>query len=98
MKTRPSLWFATLALATLGACTQFPELDSTVTPELAAAPYPDLVPVEPLLAQATAGRVDPVQTEAALQGRLSRLRVRAARLRGSVLTGRERQRRREGLR
>lgn len=98
MKTRPSFWFATLAFTTLGACAQFPELDRTVTPELAAAPFPALVPVEPLLAQATAGRVDPVQTEAALQGRLSRLRARAARLRGGVLTGRERQRLREGLR
>ncbi len=89
-------FLALLALA-LTACTQFPELDSTITPELEAAEYPDLVPVEPLLAQARAGRVDPQQTEAALLGRVSRLRARAARLRGSVLTGRERQRLRNGF-
>lgn len=87
-----------LAVLTLGACTQFPQLDRTITPELERAEYPTLVPVEPLLARATTGRVDPVQTEAALLGRLSRLRARAARLRGSVLSGRERQRLREGLR
>ena len=62
-----------MALA-LSACTQFPELDSTITPELEAADYQELVPVEPLLAQATAGRVDRNQTEAALLGRVARLR------------------------
>ena len=83
---------ALIALLALGACTQFPELDRTITPDLEAAEYPVLVPVDPLLARATEGQVDPVRTEAALLGRLARLRARAARLRGSVLTGRERQR------
>ena len=86
------------AILALGACTQFPQLDSTITPDLERAEFPALVPVEPLLATATAGRVDPVQTETALLGRLSRLRARAASLRGSVLSGRERQRLREGFR
>jgi hypothetical protein len=98
MLCRPPFWITFVALGTLGACTQFPELDRTVTPDLEAAEYPALVPVEPLLAKATTGRVDPIQTEAALQGRLSRLRARAAGLRGSVLSGRERQRLREGFR
>lgn len=87
---------ALMALA-LTACTQFPELDSTITPALEAADYPALVPVDPLLAQATAGRADPQQTEAALLARVARLRARAARLRGSVLSGRERQRLRDGF-
>ena len=95
MFSRLSILIAVLAL---GACTQFPELDNTITPDLERAEFPALVPVEPLLAAATAGRVDPVQTETALLGRLSRLRARADRLRGSVLSGRERQRLREGMR
>ncbi len=82
----------------LGACTQFPQLDARVTPALAASDYPALVPVEPVLAQATQGRVDPAQTQANLQARVANLRARANRLRGSVLTGRERQRLAQGLR
>lgn len=94
MATLPIL--PTLALC-LSACTQFPELDRTVAPAQESAAYPALVPVEPLLAAATEGRVDPDQTEADLQGRLARLRNRAAGLRGSVLSGRERQRLAQGL-
>tara|TARA_R110002049_G_scaffold23781_7_gene84834 strand:- start:50836 stop:51141 length:306 start_codon:yes stop_codon:yes gene_type:complete len=87
-----------LTLGSLTACTQFPALDATITPELEAADYPALVPLDPLLAQAEAGRIDPVQTEAALSARVARLRARAARLRGSVITGAERVRLTEGLR
>ena len=83
--------------AALAGCTQFPALDRTITPELEAAPFPALVPLDPLLARATAGRVDPVATETAVAARVARLRARAARLRGSVLTGRERQRLAQGL-
>ena len=95
------LWPLATTLCTLGmlaGCTQFPQLDHTQTAQLEASEYPALVPVEPLLAQATQGRVDPVQTQSNLQGRVSRLRARAARLRGSVLTGAERQRLERGLR
>ncbi|MGJ8625625.1 MAG: hypothetical protein ACSHXB_01585 [Sulfitobacter sp.] len=97
MKNRAALCFLPIAMLALNACTQFPALDRTITPALANAEFPELVPLDPLLARATAGRVDPVQTEAALSARVSRLRARAARLRGSVLTGRERQRLAEGL-
>ncbi len=86
------------ALLWLAACTQFPALDATITPELAAADYPELVPLEPLLAQASAGRIDPVATQSGLTGRVAGLRARAARLRGSVLTGNERVRLAEGMR
>ena len=86
-----------LLVLSMSACTQFPALDRTITPALENADYPDLVPVEPLLASATEGRVDPDATQAQLQGRLARLRSRAARLRGSVLLGRERQRLAQGL-
>lgn len=86
----------TLAAFSTG-CTQFPALDRTISQELEAVAYPALVPIEPLLAQADAGQVDATVTQANLNGRLARLRARAARLRGSVLSGREKQRLAQGL-
>tara|TARA_R110000787_G_scaffold248421_2_gene353967 strand:+ start:2643 stop:3017 length:375 start_codon:yes stop_codon:yes gene_type:complete len=97
MKCRAALYSLPLALLALSACTQFPALDRTITPALENADYPALVPIDPLLASATAGRVDAAQTEAALAARVAGLRARAARLRGSVLSGRERQRLAQGL-
>ena len=88
---------ALLAACCLAACTQFPELDRTISAEMAASDYPALVPLEPVLAQATAGRVDAQATQAQLEARVARLRSRAARMRGSILSGRERQRLAEGL-
>ena len=52
-----------LGVTLFAGCTQFPELDRTITPVFETAPYPDIVPIDPLLAQATPGRIAPVQTE-----------------------------------
>ncbi|KEJ89269.1 hypothetical protein [Sulfitobacter donghicola] len=90
-----ALW---ASVALLGACTQFPALDHTISPELANADYPELVPLQPVLAAAQNSRVEPVQAGAAIDGRVAALKARAARLRGSVLTGAERQRLAKGLR
>lgn len=87
-----------LAFATLAGCTQFPELDHTRPLAGDDVGFPALVPVEPLLAQATAGRIDPARTQTGLEGRVARLQARAARLRGSVLSGSARQRLAQGLR
>lgn len=84
-------------LALLAACTQFPALDSTITPALDAADYPDLVPLGPVLSATKITGVEPAQATAAIDSRVAALRTRAARLRGSVLTGRERQRLAQGL-
>jgi hypothetical protein len=94
MKCAPlfAAFVATLGFA--GGCTQFPELDRTLTPTLAAQDYPDLVP----LASAQSTTVEPAQTNAALDARISALKARAARLRGNVLSGAERQRLAQGLR
>ncbi len=89
---------ALLACLTLtGACTQFPQLDRTVTPELANSHYPALVPLGPVLAAANTSNVEPVQASGAIDARVSALKARAARLRGSVLSGAERQRLANGL-
>lgn len=98
MMMRPIYGLCALALLLPAACTQFPALDSRATPELLAAEYPALVPVDPLLAAARAGQVDTRQTEAGLAGRVANLQARAARLRGAVLSGPEKQRLAQGLR
>ncbi|WP_339821036.1 hypothetical protein [Sulfitobacter dubius] len=69
-----------LGVSLIAGCTQFPALDRTITPELDAASFPDIVPIDPLLAQATAGRIDPVRTEAELSGRAAQLDARAGRI------------------
>ena len=90
--------FLMCAVCLISACTQFPELDETVTPELEAADYPALIPLDPILIRTHSAPRTNTQTEAVLEARVANLRARAARLRGSVLTGRERQRLAEGLR
>ncbi len=54
MKCRAAFLVLPFALLTLGACTQFPALDRTITLALENAEYPALVPLDPLLATATA--------------------------------------------
>ena len=75
-------------LCLTAACTQFPELDATLDQATLDAPYPDLVPLGPLLAQAD-GIAQTGQTSATAQAsfdsRLARLRAQAARLRGPVV-------------
>ncbi|MFL4470632.1 hypothetical protein ACERZ8_12350 [Tateyamaria armeniaca] len=72
---------ATLFLfLTLAACAQFPELDGTVAPDLENADFPDLVPLEPLLARTAPVVADPVETSEALDARVAALRARAAAL------------------
>lgn len=88
--------FAFLLALSLTACTQFPELDKAVTAEGAGADYPDLLPVEPVLAQAASGPA-PGEVTDSLSARVSALRARASRLRGSVLDGSTRQRMRDGI-
>ncbi|MEW9918988.1 hypothetical protein AB2B41_05210 [Marimonas sp. MJW-29] len=88
---------ALLALTALGAaCTQFPELDFTQTPELEAAEYPALVPIEPILARDAVPGPDPEALEANTAARLAALRGRANRLRSAVLSEDEKKRLEDG--
>jgi hypothetical protein len=85
-------------LAALPACTEFPELDGTIAPERANAPYPELVPLAPLLAQAntSSGAAELANTD--IEPRLANLRARAARLRGPVIPSATRSRMLRGVR
>ncbi|MEM8653999.1 MAG: hypothetical protein AAGF36_04575 [Pseudomonadota bacterium] len=68
---------AALLCLTLAACTQFPELDETLSPGVENADFPALVPIEPLLAGAAPVVSDPVATTEALEARVDALRARA---------------------
>jgi hypothetical protein len=83
-------------LAVMAACTRFPDLESVVAPEVRAAPYPALVPIEPLLAGLTAEQITP-EVEAGLAGRMAALQARAARLRKTVVDDTTRDRMRQGV-
>ncbi|MEH6521685.1 hypothetical protein [Sulfitobacter sp.] len=97
MKTMlfPAALLASLTL--IGACTQFPQLDHTTTPDLENSNYPMLVPLGPVLASSQTSGIEPIQATAGIDARVSALKARAARLRGSVLSGAERQRLANGL-
>lgn len=76
----------TLILA-LSACAEYPALDARLAEADRAAPYPELEPLEPLLARADASGGRASQTAvAALSARSEGLRARAAGLRGPVLS------------
>jgi hypothetical protein len=95
MVFRHHLWL--LAVAALAACTQFPELEGTVRPELRDAPYPALVPLEPILASVPPATVDPVEVADGLEARRAALRNRANAIRGAVIDPAARNRLDEGV-
>ncbi|MBR9844119.1 MAG: hypothetical protein GYB25_13235 [Rhodobacteraceae bacterium] len=69
--------FLILSSLTLAAgCAQFPDVDAATSPEIAAAPYPTLVPVE-LVLDKEAPRLDE-SSEAALDAQVNRLKRRAS--------------------
>lgn len=73
-----------MIVAVLAGCTQFPDLDSAISPGAESADYPDLVPLETLQARTT----EPTVTPSAISGieaRIANLRARAARLKGTII-------------
>lgn len=64
------------------ACTPFPELDQSVDRTAQTAPFPQLVPLGPLLATLPVADTFPQGPSA---DRIDRLRARAAALRGPVI-------------
>ncbi len=83
-------------VSALAGCAEFPDLNSTVSPELETAAFPKLVPVEPLLARADEVQITD-ETSAGIAARVARLRARAARLKGSVVDRGTRARMRDGV-
>ena len=85
------------AAAALAACSQFPELQEDAALGGRDAPYPDLVPVETLRAQAPDAAITP-ESQTGMEARITRLRSRAARLKGTVVDGGTRARMSQGVR
>ncbi len=82
--------------AALAACSDMPELNGTVPAHLESADFPDLIPLEPILAGAEDVQITD-QTSAGIAARVSRLRNRAARLKHSVVDQGTRARMRDGV-
>ncbi len=67
----------------LAACAQFPELDAAVSERAKAADYPALINVAPILARTQDDGPGPVVMQSNIEARVSALRNRAARLKGT---------------
>ncbi|KPP85044.1 MAG: hypothetical protein HLUCCA08_11745 [Rhodobacteraceae bacterium HLUCCA08] len=84
---RPALCLA-LLLPALAGCADLPALEGRVSADIAAAPYPAITPLGPILARADAlavsGRASPAAL-APVEARLAALRARADALRGPVI-------------
>ncbi|UMA65908.1 hypothetical protein LVO79_05465 [Roseivivax marinus] len=89
----PSLCVGTLVLA--GACVQFPEIEAAESAYVPGAAYPDLVPIETLLAS-TPARATP-EMRGAVESRADALRRRAAGLDGPVIDDATRARLDQGI-
>ena len=89
---RASLLISGLLLA---ACAQFPALDAALDAADRSAPFPDLVPIEPILAAADART--PTPQDLSLDVRIAALEARAERLRGRPVAGPLRARLRQGV-
>jgi hypothetical protein len=81
-----------LCLAGLVACTQFPDLDGRLTPEVEAADYPELVALSPLLAGRTLPQERGEELQQSIEARVAALRARSQRLRRRVLNSADRAR------
>lgn len=84
-------------LLVLAGCADQPDLESTISDSVRAAPYPDLVPLEPLLATSGPRRDKIDNPETDLAARRDRLQQRAQRLSGTVVDTDTRTRMRTGV-
>ena len=81
----------------LAGCADAPSLDGRISAAAAAAPYPTLQPLAPLLARAARpGRIDTAST-LRMDGGVAALRARAAALRGPVVDASTRARMQAGV-
>lgn len=77
---------ALLGALGLSACADFPDFDGTITEQARRAPFPDLMPIEEILAGTGAG--DRTTAEAAARSmvwRAERLRARQAAIERAVI-------------
>lgn len=68
---------AVLLLTAAAACTNVPELEEGITPDLRKAAYPDLVPLDGLLDPLPAPAEQSAEAQARLDARAAQLQARA---------------------
>lgn len=87
-----------IAIAGLGACADFPEIDGTIDAAARNADFPTLQPLAPLLVAAnqTGTQINPASV-VNFDTRIAALRTRAARLRGPVVDAATRARMQRGV-
>ncbi len=85
-----------LSAALLAGCSDFPELDDAVSPTARKAGFPNLLPIDQLIAGAQEVQITE-ETVTTLQARIARLNARAARLRGPVIDAATRARMRAAI-
>ena len=93
----PARPLTVLVLIALCGCAAPPALDGRISAAAAAAPYPTLQPLAPLLARATQPPRITAQTTSGTQGNAAGLRARAAALRGPVVDPATRTRMQQGV-
>ncbi|MFK7751488.1 MAG: hypothetical protein AB8B51_02955 [Sedimentitalea sp.] len=86
-----------LCALVLTSCTDVPDLGDSVRPALRNADYPDLVPIETLLALRESPSQAAEKLEQNLSGRIGRLKRRAAALQDPVIDAPSRERLQSGL-
>lgn len=90
----PALFIVSLCLV---GCVQFPEIDDATSETARTAPYPKLIPLDPIADILNGPGTAPVETEETLEARVAGLRSRADRLRAPVLSANDRARLEEKL-
>jgi hypothetical protein len=85
-----------ILLSLLSGCAEFPALEGTIDAAAMNAPYPQLIPLDPLLAQ-VGGLASATAASVGLGGRVAALAARAAALRGPVIEPATRARMRAGI-
>ena len=78
----PCLFFC---LFLITACTPFPDLDDTIPHGAESADYPELLPLEPIVARATPTTPDAEENAKVLKARVAALNKRADALRNDTL-------------
>jgi hypothetical protein len=81
-----------IPLLALAACSDFPAFDTTIDAATRAAPSPDLVPLDPIIAAADRPSTITPTSVTQSEGRAASLRDRARALRGPLLSEPERDR------
>lgn len=91
------MWRVLILTLSLTACTQFPQLDDVVGPDVVDAEFPNLVPIDPIINAPEGQGANRAVIQDNLLARLAALNARADALRGAVIDNRTRRRLENGV-